>query len=146
VLLVEQPEPTISYRTGWVVYEESLTKDNSWARVERRGFVNFYDGRLNPSDYPMPEAFSLEIDGQLLASDWKWAGLERTTQAREPARCDHAKKRCPSGHGQSPYPIGWDRVLTRWLEVTNTGTRRRRWRRPPPGAGDAEDQPLAGSP
>src|ERR1017187_2726419 len=26
VLLVQQPEPTISYRTGWVVYEESLTK------------------------------------------------------------------------------------------------------------------------
>ncbi|MBV8705717.1 MAG: hypothetical protein JO028_00915, partial [Acidobacteriaceae bacterium] len=26
VIVVEQPEPIISYRTGWVVYEESLTK------------------------------------------------------------------------------------------------------------------------
>ena len=25
VFVVDQPEPTISYRTGWVVYEESLT-------------------------------------------------------------------------------------------------------------------------
>src|SRR5579884_1550379 len=26
VVVVAQPEPIISYRTGWVVYEESLTK------------------------------------------------------------------------------------------------------------------------
>ncbi len=26
VLLVDKPEPVVSYRTGWVVYEESLTK------------------------------------------------------------------------------------------------------------------------
>jgi hypothetical protein len=26
VLLVEQPQPTLSYRTGWVVYEESLIR------------------------------------------------------------------------------------------------------------------------
>src|SRR5689334_19894212 len=49
VLLVEQPEATISYRTGWVVYEESLSKGQFVGRGwNGSGFVSFYDGRLNP--------------------------------------------------------------------------------------------------
>ena len=28
VFVVEAPEPTLTYRTGWVVYEESLSKGN----------------------------------------------------------------------------------------------------------------------
>ncbi len=36
VLLVEQPEPTLSYRTGWVVYEESfITRTVRRAWMER---------------------------------------------------------------------------------------------------------------
>jgi len=47
VILVETPEPTISYRTGWVVYEESLTKGVLAGRGwNGAGLVNFYDGRI----------------------------------------------------------------------------------------------------
>jgi alpha-galactosidase len=125
VLLVEQPEPTISYRTGWVVYEESLTKGQFVGRGwNGAGFVNFYDGRINPAEYPMPEAFSLEIDGQLLASDWKWAGLEKTSSSEGNLHVVITLK-----HAVRPVTVkvhtklDGTAVLTRWLEVTNTGTR-----------------------
>ena len=78
VLLTDQPQPTISYRTQWVVYEEALIRGQfvglGWNGA---GFINFYDGRLNPIDHPAPQAFWLEIDGQLLASDWEWVGFEK---------------------------------------------------------------------
>ena len=79
VVVVETPAPTVSYRTGWVTYEESLIAGHFVGRGwNGAGFINFYDGRLNPAEYRAPEAFRLEIDGQSLATDWKWGGLEKT--------------------------------------------------------------------
>lgn len=124
VLFVDQPEPTVSYRTGWVVYEESLTKGQFVGRGwNGAGFVNFYDGRINPAEHPMPEAFWLEIDGQALASDWQWAGLEKTPSAKGSLHAVVTLK-----HAVRPITVkvhtklDGTAVLTRWLEVTNTGT------------------------
>jgi hypothetical protein len=73
------PEPMVSYRTGWVVYEESLTRGQSVGRGwNGAGYIDFYDGRLDPAEYHVPQAFRLEIDGQALTADWKWGGLEKT--------------------------------------------------------------------
>ena len=123
VLLVQKPEPTISYRTGWVVYEESLTKGQYVGRGwNGSGFVSFYDGRINPAEHPKPEAFSLEIDGQLLASDWKWAGLEKTSSGGGNLYVVVTLK-----HAVRPVTVkvhtklDGTAILTRWLEVTNTG-------------------------
>jgi len=50
VLLVEGEEMMLTYRTGMVVYEESLTKGSFVARGwNGSGLVNFYDGRVNPA-------------------------------------------------------------------------------------------------
>jgi alpha-galactosidase len=123
VLLVEQPEPTISYRTGWVVYEESLSKGQFVGRGwNGSGFVSFYDGRLNPAEYPMPEAFRLEIDGQSLDTDWKWVGLEKTSSGKGNLHAAIILK-----HDVRPVTVkvhtklDGTAILTRWLEVTNTG-------------------------
>ena len=123
VLLVEQPEPTISYRTGWVVYEESLTKGQFVGRGwNGAGFMNFYDGRINPAEHPLPEAFWLEIDGQSLASDWEWVGLEKMSSSNGNLHAVITLK-----HKLRPVTVkihtklDGTAVLTRWLEVTNTG-------------------------
>jgi alpha-galactosidase len=125
VFFVEAPEPTISYRTGWVVYEESLTNGQfvgqGW---NGSGFVPFYDGRIDPAEHRMPEAFWLEIDGQSLVSDWKWAGLEKTSSGDGNLHVVVTLK-----HAVRPVTVkvhtklDGTAVLTRWLEVTNTGTR-----------------------
>ena len=131
VCLAEGEAPIVTYRTALAVYEESLIKGRfvglGWNGA---GFVNIYDGRLDPDQHPMPQAFWLEIDGQLLASDWVWVGFEHITDTRE----NEASPRpydthtvVALRHGVRPVTVkvhtGLDGtpVLTRWLEVTNTG-------------------------
>lgn len=125
------PEPTITYRTGLAVYEESLSKGRFVGRGwNGAGFVNFYAGRLDPDQHPAPQAFWLEIDGQLLAADWKWVGFETVEDQRpHPAAPEpyqvHAVVTLE--HAVRPVTVkihtGLDStpIVARWLEVTNTG-------------------------
>lgn len=133
VYFVSDPEPTVSYRSALTVYEESLTKGRFVGRGwNGAGFVNFYDGRIDPAQHPTPQAFWLEIDGQLFASDWEWAGLEKTVESpiagRPPRPCDlHVT--LTLNHNVRPVKtkvhtrLDGTPVLTRWLEVTNEGNR-----------------------
>ena len=131
VLLVEQPEPTISYRTAMVVYEESLIKGQFVGRGwNGSGNINFKAGRYDPTQYATPQAFWLEIDGRLLAYDWQWEGLEKKTEVRDgpqgQCRCLHVT--VSLRHALRPVTVkvhtllDGTAVLTRWLEVTNTAT------------------------
>src|SRR5882724_10671343 len=123
VLLADGPEPIISYRTGWVVYEESLTQGQFVGRGwNGAGYINFYDGRLDPAEYHVPQAFRLEIDGQALVADWKWGGLEKA-----PADNGNSHATITLHHAVRPVSVkvhtklDGGAILTRWLEVTNTG-------------------------
>ena len=123
VLLVEGPEPIISYRTGWVVYEESLTQGEFVGRGwNGAGYINFYDGRLDPAEYHVPQAFRLEIDGQALVADWKWGGLEKA-----PVKEGNSHATITLSHSIRPVTVkvhtklDGTAILTRWLEITNTG-------------------------
>jgi len=124
-------EPTITYRSGLAVYEESLIKGQFVGRGwNGSGFVGFYDGRLNPLEHPAPQAFWLEVDGQLLASDWEWGGYEEVVDER-----DHPAAPAPYRvhsvvtlrHAVRPVTVkvhtGLDgtAVMARWLEIANTG-------------------------
>lgn len=132
VYFVAEPEPTVTYRTALVVYEESLIKGRFVGRGwNGAGFVNFYDGRLDPSQHPTPQAFWLEIDGQLLASDWEWVSFEKVTDAREneaSPRPYEVHTIVTLKHAVRPVIVkvhtGLDgtSIITRWLEVTNTAT------------------------
>lgn len=117
---VAQPEPTISYRTALTVYEESLVKGRFVGRSwNGAGFLNFYDGRLNPAEHAAPQAFWLEVDGQLLASDWVWGGVEgHEAGCHTVVRLKHAVRPVSVAvHTQ----LDGTPIITRWLEVTNTG-------------------------
>ncbi len=129
VLLTEGPEPIITYRTAMVVYEESLTNGRFVGRGwNGSGYVNFYAGRLNPNDYASPQAFWLEIDGQLLAWDWQWEGFEKKTEVRtgQQGECECLHIIISLRHALRPVAVkvhtllDGTAVLTRWLEVTNT--------------------------
>lgn len=131
VHMVDTPERTISYRSGLTVYEESLIKGRfvgrSWGGS---GFLNFYEGRLDPAQHFAPQAFWLEVDGQLLSSEWEWVDADAPVGAG-------------TGAGASPVPtdthtvvtlrhrirpitvkvhtvLDGTSILTRWLEITNT--------------------------
>lgn len=123
VLFAEQPEPLVTYRTGWVVYEESLTKGNFVGRGwNGAGFVNYYDGRTNPGEHAAPQAFWLEIDGQLLNSDWQWDGFEQSGEAPDLHVVVTLKHAIRPVTVKVHTKLDGTAILTRWLEVTNTGT------------------------
>jgi len=116
-------ERVLSYRTAMVVYEESLTRGLFVSRGwNGSGYLGFYDGRIDPAQTATPQAFWLEIDGQLLASDWQWAGIEQTTDIEGRL---HAVLTLV--HTVRPVSVAVHTVLdgtailTRWLEITNTG-------------------------
>ena len=70
----------------------------------------------------MPQAFRLDIDGQSLETDWKWGGLEKI--ASPPGNVHSVITLI---HAVRPVSVkvhtklDGTAVLTRWLEVTNTG-------------------------
>jgi len=124
IRLVEDPEPTISYRSAMTVYEESLTKGAFVGRGwNASGYVNHYDGRLDPYQHPMPQAFWLEVDGQLLATDWEWGGMQEIAGGSDAQRHVIITLR----HGVRPVEVkvhtllDGTPILTRWLDVSNVG-------------------------
>ena len=123
VLFAEKPEPLVTYRTGWVVYEESLTKGNFVGRGwNGAGFVNYYDGRTNPGEHAAPQAFWLEIDGQLLNSDWQCAGFEKGGEGADLHVAVTLRHAVRPVTVKVHTKLDGTAILTRWLEVTNTGT------------------------
>lgn len=81
--LILEPYPTLSYRSGLVVYEESLTRGQFIGRSwNGAGYINPEDLRLAPSRHPTPQAVWLEVDGQLLASHWQWLECSQTQEKR----------------------------------------------------------------
>lgn len=125
VLLVDGAEPVVSYRTGWVVYEESLTNGQWVGRGwNGAGYINFYDGRVKPDEQRMPEAFRLEIDGQSMVNAWKWGGLKKTT-----GEDGQLHVVVTLIHGVRPVSVkvhtqlDGTAVVTRWLEIINTGAK-----------------------
>ena len=115
--------PTVSYRSGMDVYEESLAGGSFVGRGwNASGAVSFYDGRIDPAGHPTPQAFWLEIDGQALTHDWQWVGVETTTDDAGSHTAITLR------HGVRPVTVkvhtrlDGTAIFTRWLEVSNTGS------------------------
>ena len=121
--LADGPEPIISYRTGWVVYEESLTQGQFVGRGwNGAGYINFYDGRLIP-----PNITSRKLSGWIsTARRWLPTGSGEASRKRRrtmeirtsPSRC--ITRFVPSRSKSTPSSMA-RAILTRWLEITNTG-------------------------
>jgi len=117
--------PTVHYRTGLVVYEESLINGQFVGRAwNGAGFLNAWDsGLVDPKRHPTPQAFWLEIDGQLLASHWDWAGFEQSEGEQGLHAIVSLRHRLRPVTVKVHTQLDGTPVLTRWLEVTNTGGR-----------------------
>ncbi|MFN8442962.1 MAG: alpha-galactosidase [Caldilineaceae bacterium] len=119
-----EPYPTLSFRTAMTVYEESLIHGRLVGRAwNGAGFVNGWEEglRLDPAKHPTPQAFWLEVDGQLLASHWEWVDLQKKQEVRG------LHVILTLRHLHRPVTVAIHTlldgtpILTRWLEVRNTG-------------------------
>jgi len=120
VHITNEPFPTLSYRTGLTVYEESFIRGRLVSRGwNGAGYINPDDIRLDPDRHPTPQVFNIEVEGQLLASHWEWAGLEQHPEEKglhAIVRLRHARR--PVGLAVHTLLDGTP-ILTRWLEITN---------------------------
>ena len=124
VFFVQDPFPTISFRTGLTVYEESLIRGQYVGRGwNASGYIHPEGVRLNPADHPTPQAFWIEVDGQLLHSHWEWQGLTQD-ECEDKLHITVALKHAVRPISVSVHTLlDGTPVLTRWLEITNTSDR-----------------------
>jgi len=122
VHLSDDAEHTITYRSGLVVYQESLTGGQFVGRGwNGSGATNTAPERLDPAAHPAPQSFWVELDGQLLRSHWEWSGLE--IQRRD----DDLEAVVSLRHAHRPVTVrvhtllDGTAVLTRWLDITHDG-------------------------
>ncbi|MBA3946744.1 MAG: alpha-galactosidase [Herpetosiphonaceae bacterium] len=124
--LVETPEVTITYRSGLLAYQEALVR-GQWIGCgwNGSGYTNPPSEHLDPAKYPAPQAFWLEVEGQLLHSFWEYRGAQ---QHNEPgANGDLLHSIIELGHTLRPITVrihtrlDGTPLLTRWLEIINTG-------------------------
>ena len=119
---------TISYRTGMAVYEETLYGGQymslGWnAAGYLSSVITLHEiPCLKREKFAEPQAFQLEMDGQSLGSHWEWAGYE---QNKDDAGLHVAIKLKHSIREVAVVihtQLDGTPILTRWLEVTNTGS------------------------
>ncbi len=121
----QEPVPTIAYRSHLIVYEEALVDGRFVGRCwNGAGFMSpWEDVRTDPAKHPTPQAFWIELDGQLLHSHWTWGGL---TQEQRDGTLHAAVTLI---HAVRPVTVRVHTVLdgtpimTRWIEIANTSDR-----------------------
>ena len=117
--------PTVHYRAGLVVYTEALINGQFVGRAwNGAGFLNAGSGeQVDLKRHPTPQAFWLEIDGQLLASHWDWQGFEQTETGTGRHAVVSLRHRLRPVTVKVHTQLDGTPILARWLEVTNTGDR-----------------------
>jgi len=124
LFLTEEPQPTLTYRSALVVYQESLMDGQFVGRGWiGSGATNPESERLDPTKHPSPQAFWVEVEGQLLRSHWAWGGCQQSRDDKG------LKVVVELRHTLRPVVIrvhthlDGTPILTRWLEITNTADR-----------------------
>jgi alpha-galactosidase len=123
--LQDEPFPTITYRSSLTTYEESFIRGQLVGRAwNGSGHINAWDDgtRLDPTKHPTPQAFWLEIDGQLLHSHWEWQNFERIELPNGLQTTLILKHQIRPIQLKIHTVLDGTSVLMRWLEVTNIGS------------------------
>ena len=120
IFLSHDPDPTITYRSGLAAYQESLSRGQLVGRSwNGSGYTNPEPERFDAAAHPAPQAFWVEVDGQLLRSHWEWSdfrqsegedGLTAVLELRHTVR--PVVIRVHTRLDGTP-------ILTRWLEIVN---------------------------
>lgn len=120
-VVIDPQAGTVAYRSGLAVYQEALIK----GRFVARGWNitgEIAKGGFDPRWNPVPQAFWLEVDGQLLASHWDWAGAESSEEGGGVHAVITLTHRVRPVTVRVHTKTDGTAIFTRWLEITNTGS------------------------
>lgn len=119
-----EPYPTVVYRSGLTVYEESLVHGQFVGRAwNGAGFINPEAERFDPGTHPTPQAFWIELDGQLLGSHWEWVGVQRDESGPNLHVSIELAHQIRPVRLRIHTLLDGTPVLTRWIEITNQADR-----------------------
>ena len=120
IFLSNDPDPTISYRSGLAAYQESLSRGQLVGRGwNGSGYTNPEPERFDAGSHPAPQAFWVEVDGQLLRSHWEWSDFSQIEEE------NGLKAVLELRHAVRPVVVrvhtllDGTPILTRWLEIEN---------------------------
>ena len=120
IFLSNDPDPTISFRSGLAAYQESLSRGQFVGRGwNGSGYTNPEPERIDAASHPAPQAFWVEVDGQLLRSHWEWSDFSQTEEE------NGLKAVLELRHSVRPVVVrvhtllDGTPILTRWLEIEN---------------------------
>ncbi|MDE0140452.1 MAG: alpha-galactosidase [Caldilineaceae bacterium] len=120
IFLSNDPDPTVSYRSGLAAYQESLSRGQLVGRGwNGSGYTNPESERFDVGSHPAPQAFWVEMDGQLLRSHWEWSDFSQAETE------NGLKAVLELRHAVRPVIVrvhtllDGTPILTRWLEIEN---------------------------
>lgn len=120
IFLSNDPDPTVSYRSGLAAYQESLSRGQLVGRGwNGSGYTNPESERFDAGSHPAPQAFWVEMDGQLLRSHWEWSDFSQAETE------NGLKAVLELRHSVRPVIVrvhtllDGTPILTRWLEIEN---------------------------
>ncbi len=121
-------EKTVTYRNGFTVYEEGLFNgiysSLGWNGSGYVPQVISYPSvpRLNTNAFAESCAFNLVIDGQKLHSHWNWVSFEKELQEKGMLVTVKLQHKIRPVIVSIKTFLDGTSVITRWLEITNTGS------------------------
>jgi hypothetical protein len=122
--LAGEAAPKVTYRSGLTAYAEALVGGQyvgcGWNAA---GAVRGVEAPYAFPPHATPQAFWLEVDGQLLGSHWEWAGFERAPHALGLQTTVTLRHSVRPVSVQVHTLLDGTPILTRWLTLTNTGDR-----------------------
>ena len=122
-----EPYPTVCYKTGLTVYEETLI-DGIYISCGWNGSGYPFHvttpveaTRLNPGKFSAPQAFCLGVDGQSLSSHWLWDGFEKSSEEKGLHVTVRLRHSLRSVDVTVHTLLDGSPVIARWIEIKNTG-------------------------
>ncbi len=129
VFVSESPEITVSYRSAGFVCEEGL-RQGRWVTLSYNasGYLMAANNRpappyMKPDNFAEPQAFALNVDGQDLLSHWQWGGITISRDGGTVRACVTLRHAIRPVQVLIRTVLDGTPVMTRTLEVENTGTR-----------------------
>ena len=120
IFLSNDPDPTISYRSGLAAYQESLRRGQLVGRGwNGSGYTNPEPERFDAGSHPAPQAFWVEVDGQLLRSHWEWRDFSQTEEENGLNAVLELRHTVRPVVVRVHTLLDGTPILTRWLEIEN---------------------------
>ena len=127
VVVRMQPEISVSYRTGLMVFEEGL-RDGRWVALSysASGHLMAANNRPAPSfmefgRFSQPQSFSLNVDGQDLNSHWEWGGIDIQKESDKVAACVTLRHKMRPVVVRIHTLLDGTAVMQRSVEIENIG-------------------------